>query len=236
MKIIPKAIIWGRPALSNLDRNRPSYDLTLYRLCEIGEELVGQFLGRTVDQALAELGQLAADLRLDVVTQKRAAVLVGERHGGAALGEACNPALALAGDLVAVRRIEIAQGDLAPEARRHRPDLHLGHRAKTVLVGLLQFLAAGDAGLQNFRIVQLGPHRFTACRKLDLAGHCHCHGDLPETRFVIPQLEHAGAKRKGTLRRYGMHYSHTRNAPRKYTRDELWDWQGQAGVVRSRTP
>src|SRR6185437_5055563 len=105
MKIIPKAIIWGRPALSNLDRNRPSYDLTLYRLCEIGEELVGQFLGRAVDQALTELGQLAADLRLDVVAQKRAAVLVGERHGRTALGKAGDATLALARDLVAVRRI-----------------------------------------------------------------------------------------------------------------------------------
>src|SRR5262245_9197561 len=73
--------------------------LPLDRLCEIGEELVGQFLGGTVDQALAELGELAADLRLDVVAQERAAVLVGERHGGAAFGEAGNPALALARDL-----------------------------------------------------------------------------------------------------------------------------------------
>src|SRR5262249_13279622 len=164
MKIIPKAIIWARPALSNLNRNLTRYDLTLYGLCEIGEELIGQFLGRAVDQALAELGQLAADLRLDVVAQKRAAVLVGERHGGAALGEAGHPALALAGDLVAVGRIEIAQGDLALEACRHRPDLHLGHGAEAVILSGLQLLAAGDAGLQDFRIVQLGPHRFPASR------------------------------------------------------------------------
>src|SRR5215469_8224579 len=142
MKIIPKAIIWARPALSNLNRNLTRYDLSLYRLCEIGEELVGQFLGRAVDQALAELGQLAADLRFDVVAQKRAAVLVGERHGRSSFGEAGDAALALARDLVAVRRIEIAEGDLALEAGRHRSDLHLGNRAKAVLVGLLQLLAA----------------------------------------------------------------------------------------------
>src|ERR1700749_1812065 len=135
MKIIPKAIIWARPGLSNLNRNLTRYDLTLYGLCEIREKLVGQLLGRAVDQTLAELGQLAADLRLDVVAQKRAAVLVGERHGGAALGEAGYPALALAGDLVAVGRIEIAERNLALEARRHRPDLHLGHRAKAAIVG-----------------------------------------------------------------------------------------------------
>src|SRR5690242_9506552 len=129
--------------------------LTLYCLCEIGEELVGQLLGRAVDQALAELGQLAADLRLDIVAQKRAAVLVGERDGGTALGESGNPALALARDLVTVRRVEIAERDLALEAGRHRADLHLGGGAETVLVSLLQLLAAGDAGLQHLRIVQL---------------------------------------------------------------------------------
>src|ERR1700760_4222421 len=118
MKIIPDAIIWARPALSNLKRNLSPYDLTLYGLCEIGKELVGQFLRRAVDQPLAELGQLAADLRLDIVAQKRAAVLVGQRHRGAALGQAGNPALALARDLVAVGRVEIAERHLALEARR----------------------------------------------------------------------------------------------------------------------
>src|SRR4051795_11048862 len=40
--------------------------LALPRLGEIGEEFVGQLLGRTIDQALSELGQLAADLGLDI--------------------------------------------------------------------------------------------------------------------------------------------------------------------------
>ena len=37
---------------------------------EIGEELVGHALGDAVDQARAELGDLAADLRLDVIAQQ----------------------------------------------------------------------------------------------------------------------------------------------------------------------
>src|SRR5665213_3834634 len=88
----------------------------LYRLGKVCEKLVGQFLGRTVDQPLAELGELAADLGLDIVGQQRAAVLVGQRHRGAALGEAGDTALALARDLVAVGRVEIAQRNLALEA------------------------------------------------------------------------------------------------------------------------
>ncbi len=80
------------------------------------EEIVGELLGRTIDQPLAELRQLAADLRLDVVGEQRAAVLVRQGDRGAALGEARNPAIALAGNLVAVRRIEVGEPDLAFEA------------------------------------------------------------------------------------------------------------------------
>src|ERR1700676_1424677 len=90
--------------------------LALHRLGEIREKFIGQFLGRTVDQPLPELRQLAADLRLDIIRQQRAAILVGQSHRGTALGKARNPALAFARDLVAVRRVEIAQRDPALEA------------------------------------------------------------------------------------------------------------------------
>src|SRR5450759_5001069 len=90
-----------------------SPELALYRLGEIREKFIGQFLGRTVDQTLTELGQLAANLRLDVVGQQRAAVLFGQCHRGATLGEPGDTALAFARDPVAVGRIEIAQRDLS---------------------------------------------------------------------------------------------------------------------------
>src|SRR5258705_1600563 len=161
--------------------------LALHRLGEIGKKFVGQFLGRPVDQALAELRQLAADLRLDVVTEQRAAVLFGKRHRRAALGESGDAALAFARDLVAVPRVEIAQRDLALEARRHRPDLHFGGRAKAVLVGFLQLLAAGDAGLQHVGIIELVPYGLARRRKLDFAVHCHGHGGLQNHFNLIPQ-------------------------------------------------
>src|SRR4051794_5526068 len=74
-------------------------------LAEIGEEIVGGFLGGAVDQTLAELGELAADLRLDVVGEQSAAAAfqVGELDRGAPLGESGDPPLAFAGNLVAVR-------------------------------------------------------------------------------------------------------------------------------------
>src|SRR3569833_1760300 len=119
---------------------------SLHCLGEVREKFVRELLGGTVDQALAELGELAADLGLDIVGQQRAAILVAERDHGAALGETGNAALAFARDLVAVRRIEIAQGHLALEARRHRADLHLGDRTKPAILGPLQLLATGNAG------------------------------------------------------------------------------------------
>src|ERR1700682_2135866 len=150
-------------------------DLALYRLGEIREKLIGQFLGRTVDQPLAELGELAADLSLDVVGQQSAALLFSQCHRRATLGEAGDTALALAGNLVTIRRVEIAQRDPALEAGRHRPDLHLGDRAETIVVGFLQFLASGDASLEHCRIVQFSPYGLTRRRELDFAVHRHGH-------------------------------------------------------------
>jgi hypothetical protein len=78
------------------------------------EKIVGKLLCGAVDQALTKLRELAADLRLDRVDEQGAAVLRFELDGRAAGGEARDAAVALAADLVAVRRIEIGQRDLAP--------------------------------------------------------------------------------------------------------------------------
>ena len=96
-------------------RRRACGRQVLHRCGEFREEIVGHFLGRAVDQPLAELGELAADLRLDIIGQQRAAILVGQSDTRAALGEAGDAAVALAGNLVAVGRIEIGELDLAFE-------------------------------------------------------------------------------------------------------------------------
>src|SRR4051794_35228415 len=124
---ISQGIIWAIPAMSNLAAER-TFCLPLHRLGEIGEKFIGQFLGGPVDQPLSELGQLAADLRLDIVFQQGTAVLFGQPDNCATLGKSGDAALALAGNLVAIRRIEIAQSDATLEARRYRPDLHFCDR------------------------------------------------------------------------------------------------------------
>ena len=57
-----------------------------HRASEFIEELIGHFLGRAVDEPLAQLGELAADLRIDVIGKLGAAVLRRQRDCGTALG------------------------------------------------------------------------------------------------------------------------------------------------------
>src|SRR5882724_5714219 len=173
---------------TSLSKDQPFQRSALHRLGEVREKLVSQFFRRTADQALAELGKLATDLRFDVIGQERAAVLVGERHCRAALGKAGHPALAFARDLVAIRRVQIAQRHPALEAGRHRPDLHLGDGAETVVFGALQLLAAGNTDLEHFRVVQLGPDRLARRRKLDFAVHRHGHVRSPVRLRFWPQV------------------------------------------------
>src|SRR6266576_3631486 len=90
--------------------------LALHRLGEIRKKLIGQFLGRTVDQPLPELSELAADLGFDIIRQQRSAITIGQIYRRAALSEPVDDALALTRYLVAIRRIEIAEHVPAHEA------------------------------------------------------------------------------------------------------------------------
>src|SRR5262249_28866065 len=130
-----------------------------HRRREFDEEVVGGLLRRAVDQALAELGELAADLRLHVIGEQRAAVFVAERHLGAAFGEAGDAAFPFARDAIAVRRIEIGETDLALPARLDRPDFDRGDGLKLVLGHFLELFAARDTAVENLGVVVLGPYK-----------------------------------------------------------------------------
>src|SRR5215467_2343763 len=97
---------------------------------EFLKEIIGNLLGGAIDQALAKLSELAADLRLDVVREQSAAVLFSKRDRRPTLCKAGDAAVALAGDLIAVGWIEIGQMDLAFEPRLHGTDLGGGDRLK----------------------------------------------------------------------------------------------------------
>ena len=132
---------------------------------EGGEELVGHLLGGGIDQAGADLGELAADLGLGGVGEQRPVAVGGERHVGAALGEAGDAALALAGDGVAVGRIDVGERDVAVEGRLDRADLGLDGRRHLGVGDLLQRLAAGNRRLEHGGIVERGPDLLPARRE-----------------------------------------------------------------------
>ena len=102
------------------------------RAADLGEgceELVGVLLGHAVDEAGAELGDLAAHIGFHIIRQQGAAALdVGQAHIGAALGEARDAAFARTRDAVAVRGIKVAQLHIALEGGRNRANLDLHHR------------------------------------------------------------------------------------------------------------
>jgi hypothetical protein len=141
---------------------------------EAVEELVGHGLGRAVDQPRAELGHLAADLRLHAVAEDggvRPDVL--ERHIGAALGEAHRAALALARDGVGGGRIDVGQRHLAAELGRHRAELQRNAGLEAVIAGPLHAFAAGNGGLQHGGVVQRFPDALARGGNMPLAGHLH---------------------------------------------------------------
>src|SRR6185437_3261560 len=113
---------------------------------EILEKIVSDLLGRAIDQTLTELGELAADLRLDVVSKQRTAILFRQRDGRPAFGKAGNPAVALARYLIAVGRVEIGEMNLAFETRLHGTYFGDSDRLQFGIGNLIELLAAGNAG------------------------------------------------------------------------------------------
>src|SRR6185436_15220936 len=97
---------------------------------------------------LPELGELAADLRFDDVAQQRAAILIGERDRGAALGKAGDAAFAFAGDAIAVGRIEVGEPHFPLPARLDGADLDGGDCAEFRVGVLVERLAARYAAFQ----------------------------------------------------------------------------------------
>src|SRR5215210_5069736 len=76
-------------------------------LVEVAKEIVGHFPRRGIDQARADLRELAADARLDVVGELGRFTLRRQAHLRAALGESRGTALAFECDRVRVRRLDV---------------------------------------------------------------------------------------------------------------------------------
>ena len=82
-----------------------------------------------------------------MVAQQRPSILFS--HSCPTLREASDAALAFAGESFSRWEDRAAQCDLALEPCGYRPNLHLGDRTKSLVVGLLELLAVWNAGLEH---------------------------------------------------------------------------------------
>src|SRR6267378_3043899 len=142
-------------------------------LVEIPEEVVGDFFRRRVDQARADLRQLAAYVRLYIIGKLGMVILRSQPHLRAALGEARRPALALEGNRVGAGRVDVRERQPALELGAHRADARHHQHLILVVAALLDRLAAGHAGLQHPWVVERVPDRLLRRRDQLLALHFH---------------------------------------------------------------
>jgi hypothetical protein len=143
----------AQPTLRRSIRFRRAIRSPSDHLPERRKKLACEFFCRRVDQALAELRQFAADLRIDIIMQDRDLRAFGfETDGRAALGKPGHAAGTFAGNPIAVRRVQIGLCHLAAEGRFDRSDLedhgggHFGRRGhfKTLTSGMHFFSTSGS--------------------------------------------------------------------------------------------
>jgi len=195
-------------------------------LAKLAKNSSASFLGRTIDQALAKLSQLAADLRLDIIAEQRCRRPCRRaRRWRHPLAKPAN-----AGPRPRPRSCSrsAGRGSLKVTLPLKRADtgptfIFRDRREKPWSSGRLKLLAAGDAGFSTTRPGRLAwptplrglPESWTSPVIVIRHG-----GPSPEYPELSPQLEHKGAKRKATLGPCGMHIR-TREMPGP----KLWDWQ-----------
>ena len=141
---------------------------------EGAEEIVGDLGRRTVDQAGADLCDLAPDVGLHGVDERRLVIpRRRQRHLRLAVGEARGTALPFELERIAGRRRAVGHAHRAGEARRHGTHARGHHRAPLVVAGALERLAAGQAGLEDVGVVQRRPHFLGRGGDDPRVGHLH---------------------------------------------------------------
>ena len=78
-------------------------------------------------------------------------------HLGGAFTKTSHTARTIKRDGVALGRHDVGQRDLARELRRHRPDLERHGHGVLIFATGLYLVAAGDAKLENLRVIQRLP-------------------------------------------------------------------------------
>ncbi len=127
---------------------------------EPDKEIIGDLFGCAVDQALADLGELAADGGLGRVGERRATFARRQQNIRLTPRKAGHAALSFALQLAAPRRIEILERDIGFERRLDRADFEGRRGAEMGRIGLFHVIAPRNALTQHVRIIQGGPDLF----------------------------------------------------------------------------
>jgi len=124
-----------------------------------GQRIVRELGGRRVDEPVADLGELAADLSLHRVGERGLSAIGGrQRNAGRAIGKSRRSTLPLELERVTRRRRDVGKVELAGKARRDGSHLRGDSGSVRVLARPLESLAAGDARFQHLRIDERFPH------------------------------------------------------------------------------
>lgn len=150
---------------------------------EFGEKLPRELFGRAINQAGAELRDLAAHFRLDGIVEDGLLPIRFQPHIGAALGMTRHPAFSRAGNCIAVGRINIRERHLAGKRGFDGADFqrHLG--SKIILPHALHAFTTGDAGFEHLGIIQRREHHIA--RSGDTLAILHVHGCFSPFVFYI---------------------------------------------------
>ena len=152
------------------------------------EEVSGVLLRGRVDEARAELGELAADLGVDLIGEdRRVLAVLSELHVGLALGESGDAALPLALDGIAFGRDRVHDLHVGIERRLDGPHLGLNLGDHLMIALLFEALTALDAVLQDLGVVQRLPHNFARGRDAMFTGQFHKSVSIDGGTWPVPR-------------------------------------------------
>jgi hypothetical protein len=138
-----------------------------------GEEIVCDPSGCTVDQALTDLGQLAADCGSCRIGEHSTGVAGRKYNFGLAAAEPRGTATSLAPEKATMRRVQFALFDCGLECRFDRANPECRDRIEVALVASRKPFASGNAGLQDQRVVERRPYTFRRGWNLISSGKVH---------------------------------------------------------------
>ena len=151
---------------------------------KIPKKLFGHFPGSAQHESRADLGEVAADLKIGAVSKLRNSISFVEANVVSATPETGRSSFAAAASGIALSRLHVFQREAGIEFRPDRADCRYYLRGKFGVTDLFQRLATRNTFSEHFRIDQCSPNLLAAARDLIFAFDFHLN--LRPKRGVRP--------------------------------------------------